>query len=106
MGCSGNCDLELHAFSDPYRPKCEDNDCRCNHEGNRCADPCGNPIMVTSDNVHWNACELRYISAKPGMNLSDILQDADKRIGDLYCKFSKIVEYVKGLEEQIELLKR
>lgn len=104
MNCNGNCDLELHAFNDPYHPKC-DNDggcekCNSRESGNRC----GNTISVTADNVLWNGCKLRYLKACPGAPVSDIIQDADRQIGDLYCKFAKVVEYMKGLEEKIKIL--
>lgn len=104
MGCNGNCDLELRAFNDPYRPKQSDGDCcgKCN--GRDKENRCGNTISVTTDNVLWNGCNLRYLKACPGKPIEEIIQDADRQIGDLYCKFAKVVEYMKGLEDKIKIL--
>lgn len=103
MGCNGNCDLELHAFGDRYHPRCNDDGCKkCNHEerGNSCK----NSITVTTDNVLWNGCGLRYIKSCPGKPVSEMLEDTDRLIGDLYCKFTKFAEYIETLENRVKIL--
>lgn len=98
MGCAGNdCDMHLWAFSGD-EPRCECDEVR---KGGCSPDPCGNSVTVLSDDVLWNGCRLRYIKACPGKPLTEIIEDADRLIGDLYCKYDNLLEEIRNWKERM-----
>lgn len=101
MGCKGsNCRYEPDKFMGlDQGPGCIEREC-CNE----CKeDSCENPIKVLSNNVIWNGCRLRYIDARPGDSVQDLLTRLDHQ---LECMQKQYVELLDAYRELFEKINR